>query len=472
LAIKAVEKNQPAPWSPDSWKSKPAAQMPVYDNPQELAIVEETLKNYPPLVFAGEARRLKKSLAKVAAGEAVLLQGGDCAESFAEFHPRNIRDTFRVLLQMAVVMTFAAAMPVVKVGRIAGQFAKPRSDANETRNGVTLPSYKGDIINGSEFTPESRRPDPQRIIRAYNQSAATLNLVRAFAHGGYADLHRVNKWTLDFVKSHPLSDRYRDLTDRLDHALAFMAAAGITSENTAQIRDVDFYTSHEALLLPYEQALTRTDSTTGEPYAVSGHLLWIGDRTRQPEGAHVEFLRGVKNPIAFKCGPSLAVDDMLKLIDILNPENEPGRLTLISRMGHEKVEKHLPALIRAVKKEGHQVTWCCDAMHGNTRTSSTGYKTREFGNIMSEVKQFFDIHYAEGSYPGGVHFELTGQDVTECVGGAYKITDENLSERYHTHCDPRLNASQALELAFLIADELATHYKRRKQVAEDEALKI
>ncbi|MEZ0262361.1 MAG: class II 3-deoxy-7-phosphoheptulonate synthase [Alphaproteobacteria bacterium] len=472
MAIKAVEKNHPAPWTPDSWKTKPAAQMPVYENPAELGIVEETLKNYPPLVFAGEARRLKKSLAKVGAGEAVLLMGGDCAESFAEFHPRNIRDTFRVLLQMAVVMTFAAAMPVVKVGRIAGQFAKPRSDANETRNGVTLPSYKGDIINGSEFTPESRRANPQRIIQAYNQSAATLNLVRAFAHGGYADLHRVNKWTLDFVKSHPLSDRYRDLTDRLDHALAFMAAAGITSENTAQIRDVDFYTSHEALLLPYEQALTRTDSTTGEPYAVSAHMLWIGDRTRQPDGAHVEFLRGVKNPIAFKCGPSLSVDDMLKLIGILNPDNDPGRLTLISRMGHDKVEKHLPTLIRAVKKEGFNVTWCCDAMHGNTRTSSTGYKTREFGNIMSEVKQFFDIHYAEGSYPGGVHFELTGQDVTECVGGAYKITDDNLSERYHTHCDPRLNASQALELAFLIADELAAHYKRRKQVAEDEAVKI
>ncbi|MBI1214294.1 MAG: 3-deoxy-7-phosphoheptulonate synthase class II [Alphaproteobacteria bacterium] len=462
MTLKAVEKNPSAPWTPDSWKEKPAKQLPVYDDPAELEAVEKTLKNYPPLVFAGEARSLKKQLAKVAAGQAILLQGGDCAESFAEFHPRNIRDTFRVLLQMAIVMTFAAGMPVVKVGRIAGQFAKPRSDTTETRDGVTLPSYKGDIINGTEFTPESRRPNPQRIIQAYNQSAATLNLVRAFAHGGYADLHRINKWTLDFVKDHPLSGRYHDLADRIDQALAFMAAAGITGQNSAQMREVEFFTSHEALLLPYEQALTRVDSTTGDWYDVSAHMLWIGDRTRQPDGAHVEFLRGVKNPIAFKCGPSLSTDDMLKLIDILNPENEPGRITLISRMGHGKVEDHLPALIRAIQKSGHVVTWSCDPMHGNTRTSSGGYKTREFENILSEVQQFFAIHNAEGSYPGGVHFELTGQDVTECVGGAYKITDDNLSERYHTHCDPRLNASQALELAFLIADELQTHYKRRR----------
>jgi 3-deoxy-7-phosphoheptulonate synthase len=472
LPVKAVEKSEAQPWTPDSWKGKPAQQMPVYDNPGELQAVEDTLKNYPPLVFAGEARRLKKALAKVGAGEGVLLQGGDCAESFAEFHPRNIRDTFRVILQMAVIMTFAASVPVVKVGRIAGQFAKPRSDPNETRNGITLPSYKGDIINGSEFTPESRRADPKRIVQAYNQSAATLNLVRAFAHGGYADLHRVNKWTLDFVKDHPLSERYQDLADRLDQALSFMAAAGITGENTQQIREVEFYTSHEALLLPYEQALTRVDSTTGDHYDVSAHMLWIGDRTRQPDGAHVEFLRGVKNPIAFKCGPSLPVDDMLRLMDILNPDNEPGRLTLISRMGHEKVEKHLPQLIRAVKKSGRTVTWCCDPMHGNTRVSTSGYKTREFESILSEVRQFFNIHYAEGSYPGGVHFELTGQDVTECVGGAYKITDDKLSERYHTHCDPRLNASQALELAFLIADELRGHYVRRRALAEDEDMPV
>jgi 3-deoxy-7-phosphoheptulonate synthase len=469
LPIKAVEKKKkPAPWTPDSWKEKPAQQLPVYDDPAELEAVENTLKNYPPLVFAGEARRLKKSLAKVAEGKGILLQGGDCAESFAEFHPRNIRDTFRVILQMAVVMTFAAGMPVVKVGRIAGQFAKPRSDAKETRNGVTLPSYKGDIINGPEFSAKSRRPDPQRIVQAYNQSAATLNLVRAFAHGGYADLHRVNKWTLDFVKDHPLSERYKDLADRLDQALAFMAAAGITGETSHQIREVDFFTSHEALLLPYEQALTRVDSTTGDHYDVSAHMLWIGDRTRQPDGAHVEFLRGVKNPIAFKCGPSLPIDDMMRLIDILNPDNEPGRLTLIGRMGHDKVAKFLPPLIRAVKKSGRIVTWCCDPMHGNTRVSTAGYKTREFENILSEVRQFFEIHHAEGSYPGGVHLELTGQDVTECVGGAYKITDDKLSERYHTHCDPRMNASQALELAFLIADELRAHYVRKRDQADED----
>jgi 3-deoxy-7-phosphoheptulonate synthase len=451
------------PWSPESWTAKPAKQLPEYQNAAELAQVTETLKNYPPLVFAGEARRLKKSLAKVAAGEAFLLQAGDCAESFAEFHPRNIRDTFRVILQMAIVMTFAAGMPIVKVGRIAGQFAKPRSDANETRDGVTLPSYKGDIINGIEFTPESRRANPQRIIQAYNQSAATLNLVRAFAQGGYADLHRVNQWNLDFVKGHPLSERYQKLTQNLDQALSFMAAAGITGDNSPQIREVDFFTSHEALLLPYEQALTRVDSTTGDWYDVSAHFLWIGDRTRQPDGAHVEFLRGVKNPIGVKCGGSLPVDDLLKLLDILNPENEAGRITLISRMGYKNVGEQLPQLIRALQREGRIVTWSCDPMHGNTETSSTGYKTRAFENILAEVKSFFAVHHAEGSYAGGVHFELTGQDVTECTGGAYKITDDTLSERYHTHCDPRLNASQALEIAFLVADELHTHYKRRER---------
>lgn len=457
MSIKAVEKINPAPWAPDSWRQKPAKQLPVYEDLAALEKVESTLKNYPPLVFAGEARRLKQNLARVAKGEAFLLQGGDCAESFAEFHPWNIRDTFRVILQMAIVMTFAARVPVVKVGRIAGQFAKPRSEAVETRDGVSLPSYKGDIINGSEFTPEARRHDPQRIVQAYNQSAATLNLVRAFAHGGYADLHRVHQWTLDFLKGHPLEDRYQDLADRLDQTLAFMAAAGITVENSPQIREVDFFTSHEALLLPYEQAMTRTDSTTGEWYDVSAHMLWIGDRTRQPDGAHVEFLRGVKNPIAFKCGPSLSTDDLLQLIDILNPENEPGRLTLISRMGHDKVADHLPNLIRTLQKEGRIVTWSCDPMHGNTHTSTTGYKTRAFDNVVKEVEQFFAVHRGEGSHPGGVHFELTGQDVTECTGGAYKITDDHLSERYHTHCDPRLNASQALELAFMIADDLQKH---------------
>ncbi len=465
--LKTIKNDQSAPWCPESWMTKLAQQLPVYDSAAELAAVTKTLANYPPLVFAGEARRLKKSLAKVAAGEAFLLQAGDCAESFAEFHPKNIRDSFRVILQMAIVMTFAAGMPVVKLGRIAGQFAKPRSDGTETRDGVTLPSYKGDIINGTEFTPESRRADPKRIIQAYNQSAATLNLVRAFAMGGYADLHRVNQWTLDFVKGHPLSARFQDMARQLDQALAFMSAAGITAENAPQIREVDFFTSHEALLLPYEQALTRVDSTTGDWYDVSAHFLWIGDRTRQPDGAHVEFLRGVKNPIGIKCGPSLATDDLLTLLKILNPENEPGRITLISRMGHDKVAECLPKFIRTLKKEGSIVTWSCDPMHGNTRTSPAGYKTREFENIIAEVKRFFAVHQAEGTHPGGVHLELTGQDVTECVGGAYKITDDKLSERYHTHCDPRLNASQGLELAFMIADELHTNYKRRRHATDD-----
>jgi len=468
--LKTAKNNAPAPWSPESWTTKPAKQQPEYDNPADLAVVVETLKNYPPLVFAGEARRLKKALAAAASGEAFLLQAGDCAESFAEFHPKNIRDSFRVILQMAIVMTFAAGMPIVKVGRIAGQFAKPRSDGKETRDDVTLPSYKGDIINDMEFSPKSRRPDPQRIIQAYNQSAATLNLVRAFAHGGYADLNRISKWTLDFVKNHPLADRYQDIAHRLDQALAFMLAAGITAENSPQLREVDFFTSHEALLLPYEQALTRVDSTTGDWYDVSAHFLWIGDRTRQPGGAHVEFLRGVKNPVGFKCGPSLSTDDLLRLLDILNPDNEAGRITLISRMGHDKVSAHLPKLIHAVKNAGAAVTWCCDPMHGNTRTSSSGYKTREFENILAEVKSFFAAHHAEGTHPGGVHLELTGQDVTECTGGAYKITDATLSERYHTHCDPRLNSSQGLELAFLIADELHADYKRRRDLADDKTI--
>lgn len=464
--LKLFKTKKEQPWTPESWKEKQAHQLPTYATPEDLERVVATLKNYPPLVFAGEARALKESLARVAAGDAFLLQAGDCAESFAEFHPKNIRDTFRVILQMAIVMTFAAGMPIVKVGRIAGQFAKPRSDAEEKRGDVSLPSYKGDIINGPEFTPAARHPDPQRIIQAYNQSAATLNLVRAFAQGGYADLHRVNKWNLEFVKDHPLAARYQELADRLDQALAFMAAAGITSDNSPRIREVDFFTSHEALLLPYEQALTRVDSTTGDWYDVSAHLLWIGDRTRQPDGAHVEFLRGVKNPIGIKCGPSLSTDDLMELLDILNPENEPGRITLISRMGYEKVESGLPKLLRKIKSEGRSVVWSCDPMHGNTKKSSTGYKTREFGDILTEVKKFFAVHHAEGTHPGGVHFELTGQDVTECTGGAYKITEDNLAERYHTHCDPRLNASQGLELAFLIADELHTNYKRRRGKVE------
>jgi 3-deoxy-7-phosphoheptulonate synthase len=458
-------------WTPESWKSKPVRQMPVYEDAAHLDAVERRLAAYPPLVFAGEARRLKAALAKVAAGEGFLLQGGDCAESFAEFHPNKIRDTFRVLLQMAVVLTFGGSTPVVKVGRMAGQFAKPRSADTETIDGVELPSYRGDIINGFDFEERTRRPDPDRMVQAYNQSAATLNLLRAFAQGGYADLHKVHQWNLGFVERSPAGERYREMADRLDETLAFMAACGITAETTPQIREADFFTSHEALLLPYEQALTRIDSTSGDWYDVSAHMLWIGDRTRQLDGAHVEFLRGVKNPIGLKCGPSSNPDELIRLIDALNPANEPGRLTLIARMGSDKVDQHLPALIRRVRSEGRVVVWSCDPMHGNTVKSSSGYKTRPFDRILAEVRGFFDACRAEGTHAGGVHFELTGQDVTECTGGAQAISDHALSDRYHTACDPRLNASQSLELAFLIAEQLKDERRqqernRREQAAE------
>ncbi|HUK10786.1 MAG TPA: 3-deoxy-7-phosphoheptulonate synthase class II [Stellaceae bacterium] len=445
-------------WTPDSWRSMPIRQVPEYPDETALNAVEQTLRNYPPLVFAGEARRLKRALGAVAEGRSFLLQGGDCAESFAEFHPNNIRDTFRVLLQMAVVLTYGATCPVVKVSRMAGQFAKPRSADTETQNGKTLPSYRGDIINGMEFSEAARRPDPQRMVQSYSQSAATLNLLRAFAQGGYADLHRVHAWNQGFVAGSPAGERYKELADRLTETLGFMAAVGLTSETTPQIRETDFFTSHEALLLPYEQALTRVDSTTGDWYDCSAHMLWIGDRTRQPNGAHVEFLRGVKNPLGLKCGPTLDTSDLLKLIDVLNPENEAGRLTLIARMGADKVDQKLPPLIRAVEREGRKVVWCCDPMHGNTVTSSTGYKTRMVERIMTEVRGFFGVHEAEGTHAGGVHFEMTGQDVTECIGGAQAITETALADRYHTHCDPRLNASQALELAFWLAETL----KRRR----------
>jgi 3-deoxy-7-phosphoheptulonate synthase len=456
-----------AKWTPDSWRAKPVKQAPDYPDAKAVEAVEATLTRYPPLVFAGEARRLKASLADVVAGKAFLLQGGDCAESFAEFHPNNIRDTFRVLLQMAVVLTYGAACPVVKVSRMAGQFAKPRSADTETQNGVTLPAYRGDIINGMDFTAAARQPDPARMLQAYSQSAATLNLLRAFAQGGYADLHRVHSWTQGFVAQSPAGARYQELADRLTETLDFMAACGLTSETTPQIRETDLFTSHEALLLPYEQSLTRIDSTTGDWYDCSAHMLWCGDRTRQLDGAHVEFLRGVKNPIGLKCGPSLPTDDLLKLIDLLNPEDEPGRLTLIARMGADQVEKKLPALVRAVKKSGRKVVWCCDPMHGNTIVSKTGYKTRQVENVLREVRGFFAVHEAEGSYAGGVHFEMTGQDVTECIGGATPlsraVTESDLADRYHTHCDPRLNAGQALELAFMIAEELKK--KRAGQAA-------
>jgi 3-deoxy-7-phosphoheptulonate synthase len=443
-----------AKWAPDSWRTKPVSQVPDYPDAAKLQSVEERLRTYPPLVFAGEARRLQEALGNVAEGKAFLLQGGDCAESFAEFSANNIRDTFRVLLQMAVVLTFGAALPVVKVGRIAGQFAKPRSAPTETIGGVELPSYRGDIVNGMEFNAEARKADPERLVQSYNQSAATLNLLRAFAQGGFADLHKVHRWNLEFVADSPLGARYQELAERLSETLEFMAACGLTSETVPQIRETEFYTSHEALLLHYEQALTRVDSLTGKWYGCSAHLLWIGDRTRNLDGAHVEYMKGIQNPIGLKCGPSLDPDDLLRLIDALNPQNIPGRLTLIARMGHEKVEAKLPALIRAVKRQGAKVVWSCDPMHGNTIKSTSGYKTRPFDRILSEVKSFFAVHRAEGTHAGGVHFEMTGQDVTECIGGAKAVTEDSLADRYHTHCDPRLNASQSLELAFLIAEQL------------------
>ena len=441
-------------WAPDSWRSKPVLQMPQYPDARALADVEAQLATFPPLVFAGEARNLKKALARVANGEAFLLQGGDCAERFAEHGANNIRDFFRVFLQMAVVLTYAGALPVVKVGRIAGQFAKPRSSPTEKVDGVELPSYRGDIINDIAFTAQSRTPDPQRQLMAYRQSAATLNLLRAFATGGYANLASVHQWMLGFLKDSPQSRRYKELADRISEALDFMRACGLDLEAHPELRATDFYTSHEALLLGYEQAFTRVDSTTGDWYATSGHMIWIGDRTRQLDHAHVEYFRGIKNPIGLKCGPSLKPDELLKLVDILNPDNEPGRLTLISRFGNEKAGEHLPGMVRAIQREGRSVVWSCDPMHGNTITSSTGYKTRPFDRILSEVKTFFSVHAAEGTHAGGVHLELTGQGGTECIGGSRAITHEDLSDRYHTACDPRLNAEQSIDLAFLIAELL------------------
>ena len=441
-------------WSRSSWRDMPIKQQPVYPDKKHLEEVESLLKNYPPLVFAGEARNLKKSLADVCNGKAFLLQGGDCAESFSEFHAHNIRDTFKVMMQMAVVMTFAGGVPVVKVGRLGGQFAKPRSSDFETINGVTLPSYRGDIINGVDFTEASRVPDPQRMVQAYNQSAATLNLLRAFASGGLADLHQVHAWNLGFVGQNELTQKYEDLSRQIDDSLRFMAACGITSDTYRTLRETDFYTSHEALLLPYEEAFTRQDSMTGEWYDVSSHMLWIGDRTRQLDGAHVEFMRGINNPIGIKAGPSMDTDDLIRLCDVLNPNNEAGRLNIIVRMGADKVGEGMPKLIQAIEREGKKVLWSCDPMHGNTITSGGGYKTRPVDAVLKEMKQFFQVHKSEGTYAGGVHLEMTGKNVTECLGGSFEITEENLQSRYHTHCDPRLNADQSLELAFLIADTL------------------
>ena len=449
-------------WQPNSWRDHPKKQVPDYPDAEKLAGVEAKLAAMPPLVFAGEAQSLKRQLGEVAEGRAFLLQGGDCAESFAEFSANNIRDSFKVILQMAVVLTFGASMPVVKVGRVAGQFAKPRSSPMENVDGIDLPSYRGDMINAMPFTEKDRLPDPKRLLRVYEQSAATLNLLRAFAQGGLADLTKVHSWVTEFLSGTPQADRFQELAGRIEESLNFMRACGITPETARPLAETDFYTSHESLLLNYEEALTRRDTITDEKdwYATSAHMIWIGDRTRQPDGAHVEYMRGIANPIGLKCGPSLDPDELVRLIETLNPDNVPGRLTLIARMGADKVRAGLPPLLKAVKASGAKVVWCCDPMHGNTIKASSGYKTRRVNDVMAEVQGFFDAHDEIGTYPGGVHFEMTGQNVTECVGGVVDVTEARLGDRYHTHCDPRLNGAQALELAFLIADLL----KQRRDV--------
>ncbi len=446
-----------ASWSPDSWRSKPIVQVPEYPDNAALAAVEARLETFPPLVFAGEADKLKRALADVAEGNAFLLQGGDCAESFAEHSANHIRELFRVFLQMAVVLTFAGGFPVVKVGRIGGQFAKPRSSPTEKRGDQELPSYRGDIINGEGFTAEERIPDPQRQFEAYRQSAATMNLLRAFSGGGYAGLENVMRWLLDFEQKSPFGKKYKAMAEEIQTALRFMRSCGVTEETVPTLGRTTFYTSHESLLLGYEQALVRRDEAGGSQnwYATSGHMLWIGDRTRQPDHAHVEFLRGIKNPIGVKCGPSLEPDALIRLIDILNPMDEPGRLTLICRLGADKVSEHLPKLIRRVEKEGRRVVWSCDPMHANTISTTNGYKTRPFDRILKEAERFFDVHRAEGTRAGGIHVEMTGSPVTECTGGAAaNISEAQLKDRYATLCDPRLNAAQSLELAFLIAERL------------------
>ena len=452
-------------WTPESWRNYEARQLPDYPDAAALEAATAELSHYPPLVFAGEARDLTADLAKVAAGKAFLLQGGDCAESFAEFHPNNIRDTFRVILQMAVVLTYASKLPIVKVGRMAGQFAKPRSANSEEQGDISLPSYRGDIINDIAFEAAGRAPDPQRMIKAYSQSAATLNLLRAFAQGGYANLHQVHAWTLDFMGRSPWAAQYQQLADRIGEALDFMAACGINPETVPQLKGTQFYTSHEALLLQYEQALTRQDSLTGDWFDTSAHFIWIGDRTRFEGSAHVEYLRGVGNPIGIKCGPSLEPDELLRMLDTLDPARTPGRITLITRYGHDKIEKGLPPLVRAVQREARPVVWSCDPMHGNVVKAPNGYKTRPFDRILAEVRGFFAVHRAEGTHGGGIHAEMTGQNVTECTGGAMAVSDESLGDRYHTHCDPRLNAGQSIELAFLLAEMLNQEMREREKAA-------
>ncbi|GFZ98330.1 phospho-2-dehydro-3-deoxyheptonate aldolase [Salipiger profundus] len=451
-------------WSKSSWRNMPRIQMPEYQDQAALEAVEAQLSKYPPLVFAGEVRRLRDELGKASRGEAFLLQGGDCAEAFDQFSANAIRDTFKVMLQMAMVLTYGAKVPVVKVGRMAGQFAKPRSAPTETVDGVELPSFRGDIINELAFTPEARIPNPQKMLQAYTQAAATLNLIRAFSTGGYADVHQVHQWTLGFTEGQKAA-RYREMAGRISDTLDFMKAAGVDSNRSAALHQVNFYTSHESLLLEYEEALTRVDSTSGKWLAGSGHMIWIGDRTRQPDGAHVEYARGVMNPIGLKCGPSMTPEDLKVLMAKLNPQNDPGRLTLITRFGAGKVAEHLPRLIETVRSEGANVLWVCDPMHGNTIKSGSGFKTRPFDAVLREVREFFAVHKDQGTIPGGVHFEMTGDDVTECTGGVYAISEDNLSDRYHTACDPRLNASQSLELAFLVAEELTALHQRQAAVA-------
>ena len=441
-------------WKKDSWKDYKMLHIPKYEDLDQLDTVLNTLQDFPPLVFAGEVRSLRKSLGEVAEGNGFLLQGGDCAESFSEFHADNIRDTFRVILQMAVILTSGTNLPIVKVGRMAGQFAKPRSSPTETKDNQELESYRGDIINGIEFDKTLRRPNPERMLKAYSQAASTLNLLRAFADGGYADLRYVNSWNMGFIKSGPEYERYRKLANKIQESLNFMEALGVTSDNTPQLTKTEYYTCHEALLLPYEEALTREDSTTGDIYDTSAHFVWIGDRTRFENSAHVEFCSGIKNPIGIKCGPTLDHDELIKILDKLNPDNSSGRITLICRYGREKVQDHLPALIKRISDEGRVVVWSCDPMHGNTVKSSDGTKTRPFENILNEVTNNIKIHNSEGSWFGGIHLEMTGQNVTECTGGIDDISESDLKDRYHTHCDPRLNANQAIQLAFLIADEL------------------
>ena len=454
-------------WKPSSWKNKKARHMPMYKDKKALEYVLDTLSKYPPLVFAGEARSLEKKLGDVANRKAFLLQGGDCAESFSEFQPNNIRDSFKVMLQMSVVLTFGASCPVVKVGRMAGQFAKPRSQETEIKDGIEIESYKGDIINDIAFDKELRLPDPNRLIQAYNQSAATLNLLRAFAQGGFANLKKVHQWNLNYVEDSKSNNKFEEIANRIDECLTFMDACGINDQNVRQMKETDFYTSHEALLLPYEESFTRIDSTNGKWYDVSAHMLWIGDRTRKSDEAHVEFVRGIGNPIGIKVGPNTDIDELLKIISMINPDNIPGRITLICRMGSEQVLSILPKIISTVENEGYKVVWTCDPMHGNTVKASNGYKTRLLSNIIKEIEHFFQIHHSEGTYPGGVHLEMTGQDVTECIGGIQEIKESDLSSRYHTYCDPRLNASQSLELSFLLSEFLKEERSRLKQ-----ALKI